>query len=131
MSKNVAEYFACDVFNDEVMKARLPKAVYKALTKTRKLGVPLDPTYADVVANALKDWAIEHGATHYTHWFQPMTGSTRKGRTGCIFFPVRRSACHQFGKRLYGLGSDFFLFCKGRFSVHPNCIRFLYRRNIG
>ena len=54
----------------------LPKAVYKALTKTRKLGVPLDPTYADVVANALKDWAIEHGATHYTHWFQPMTGST-------------------------------------------------------
>ena len=75
MSKNVAEYFACDVFNDEVMKARLPKAVYKALTKTRKLGVPLDPTYADVVANALKDWAIEHGATHYTHWFQPMTGA--------------------------------------------------------
>lgn len=76
MSKNVADFFACDVFNDEVMKARLPKTVYKALTKTRKLGVPLDPTYADVVANALKDWAIEHGATHYTHWFQPMTGST-------------------------------------------------------
>ncbi|MBQ8823793.1 MAG: glutamine synthetase III [Ruminococcus sp.] len=76
MSKNVAEYFACDVFNDEVMRARLPKAVYKAIKKTRKLGVPLDPTYADVVANAIKDWAIEHGATHYTHWFQPMTGST-------------------------------------------------------
>ena len=76
MSKNVAEYFACDVFNDEVMKARLPKPVYKAMTKTRKMGTPLDPTYADVVANAIKDWAIEHGATHYTHWFQPMTGST-------------------------------------------------------
>ena len=76
MSKNVAEYFACDVFNDEVMKARLPKPVYKAMTKTRKMGAPLDPTYADVVANAIKDWAIEHGATHYTHWFQPMTGST-------------------------------------------------------
>ena len=75
MSKNVAEYFACDVFNDEVMKARLPKPVYKAMTKTRKMGTPLDPTYADVVANAIKDWAIEHGATHYTHWFQPMTGS--------------------------------------------------------
>ena len=72
MSKNVAEY----VFNDEVMKARLPKPVYKAMTKTRKMGTPLDPTYADVVANAIKDWAIEHGATHYTHWFQPMTGST-------------------------------------------------------
>ena len=76
MSKNVAEYFACDVFNDEVMKARLPKPVYKAMTKTRKMGTPLDPTYADVVANAIKDWAIEHGATHYTNWFQPMTGST-------------------------------------------------------
>ena len=76
MSKNVAEYFACDVFNDEVMKARLPKPVYKAMTKTRKMGTPLDPTYADVVANAIKDWAIEHGATHYTPWFQPMTGST-------------------------------------------------------
>ena len=76
MSKNVAEYFACDVFNDEVMKARLPKPVYKAMTKTRKMGTPLDPTYADVVANAIKDWAIEHGATHYTHSFQPMTGST-------------------------------------------------------
>ena len=76
MSKNVAEYFACDVFNDEVMKARLPKPVYKAMTITRKMGTPLDPTYADVVANAIKDWAIEHGATHYTHWFQPMTGST-------------------------------------------------------
>ena len=76
MSKNVAEYFACDVFNDEVMKARLPKPVYKAMTKTRKMGTPLDPTYADVVANAIKDWAIEHGATHYTHWSQPMTGST-------------------------------------------------------
>ena len=76
MSKNVAEYFACDVFNDEVMKARLPKPVYKAMTKTRKMGTPLDPTYADVVANAIKDWAIEDGATHYTHWFQPMTGST-------------------------------------------------------
>lgn len=76
MSKNVADFFACDAFNDEVMKARLPKPVYEALSRTRKIGTPLDPTYADVVANAIKDWAIEHGATHYTHWFQPMTGST-------------------------------------------------------
>ncbi len=76
MSKNVADFFACDVFNDEVMRARLPKPVYKAMVQTRKKGIPLDPTYADVVANAIKDWAIEHGATHYTHWFQPMTGST-------------------------------------------------------
>ena len=77
MSKaDVSAYFACDVFNDEVMRARLPKQIYKALTKTKKMGVSLDPAYADVVANAIKDWAIERGATHYTHWFQPMTGST-------------------------------------------------------
>ncbi|MBQ8687255.1 MAG: glutamine synthetase III [Ruminococcus sp.] len=77
MSKaNVTEYFACDVFNDEVMRARLPKPIYKALAKTKKMGIALDPAYADVVANAIKDWAIERGATHYTHWFQPMTGST-------------------------------------------------------
>ncbi len=73
---NVSAYFACDVFNDEVMRARLPKQIYKALTNTKKLGARLDPAYADVVANAIKDWAIERGATHYTHWFQPMTGST-------------------------------------------------------
>ena len=76
MSKNVAEYFACDVFNDEVMKARLPKPVYKAMTKTRKMGTPLDPTYADVVANAIMFWAIEPGATNYTQCFRPLTGST-------------------------------------------------------
>ncbi len=64
------------MFNDEVMRARLPKQIYKALTNTKKLGARLDPAYADVVANAIKDWAIERGATHYTHWFQPMTGST-------------------------------------------------------
>ncbi len=73
---NVSAYFACDVFNDEVMRARLPKQIYKALFNTKKLGTRLDPAYADVVANAIKDWAIERGATHYTHWFQPMTGST-------------------------------------------------------
>lgn len=77
MSKaDISSYFACDVFNDEVMRARLPKQIYKALTNTKKMGVSLDPAYADVVANAIKDWAIERGATHYTHWFQPMTGST-------------------------------------------------------
>ena len=73
---DISTYFACDVFNDEVMRTRLPKQIYKALTNTKKMGVPLDPAYADVVANAIKDWAIERGATHYTHWFQPMTGST-------------------------------------------------------
>ncbi len=73
---NPAEIFGEYVFGDSVMKARLPKATYKILKKTIEHGLPLDPSIADVVANAMKDWAIEHGATHYTHWFQPMTGIT-------------------------------------------------------
>ncbi|WHH60286.1 glutamine synthetase III [Petroclostridium sp. X23] len=70
------EMFGCNVFNDAVMRERLPKATYKALKKTIDGGVPLDPAVAEVVANAMKDWAIEKGATHFTHWFQPMTGVT-------------------------------------------------------
>ena len=73
---NVAEIFGSNVFNDAAMKERLPKAVYKELKKTIELGTELNPAIADTVANAMKDWAIEKGATHYTHWFQPMTGIT-------------------------------------------------------
>ena len=73
---NVPEYFGSDVFNESVMKERLPKATYKALKKTIDLGEPLDISVANVVANAMKDWAVEKGCTHYTHWFQPMTGLT-------------------------------------------------------
>ena len=64
------------VFNDDVMRERLPKEVYKSLTKTMATGRTIDASIADVVANAMKDWAIEKGATHYTHWFQPLTGVT-------------------------------------------------------
>ncbi|WP_368293905.1 glutamine synthetase III [Dehalobacter sp. TBBPA1] len=70
------DIFAMNVFNDAVMRERLPKATYKALKKTIEDGKALDPDVAEVVANAMKDWAIEKGATHYTHWFQPMTGLT-------------------------------------------------------
>ena len=73
---SVPEIFGSMVFNDTVMKARLPKAIYKALKETREKGRPLDPNVADVVAGAMRDWAVEKGATHYTHWFQPMTGVT-------------------------------------------------------
>lgn len=75
MSK-LSEIFGSNVFNDAVMKERLPKATYKALKKTIEEGLPLDPAVADVVASAMKDWALEKGATHFTHWFQPMTGIT-------------------------------------------------------
>ena len=73
---NVPEIFGSDVFNDRAMKEKLPKDTYKALKKTIADGLPLDIHLANVVANAMKDWAVERGATHYTHWFQPMTGLT-------------------------------------------------------
>ena len=74
--KKVPELFGSMVFNEAVMKERLPKDVYKALKQTVRQGTALDPQVAGVVANAMKDWAIEKGATHFTHWFQPMTGIT-------------------------------------------------------
>jgi len=74
--QKVSDYFACNVFSDTVMKERLPKNVYKAVMQTKKFGTALDIDVANVVANTMKDWAIEKGATHYTHWFHPMTGVT-------------------------------------------------------
>lgn len=71
---SISEIFGSNVFNDSVMQQRLPKETYKALQRTIKEGRSLDPNVATVVANAMKDWAIEKGATHYTHWFQPLSG---------------------------------------------------------
>ena len=76
MTMNVQELFGSKVFNDKVMKERLPKETYKALKKTIDNGEELELEVAKVVAHAMKDWAIEQGATHFTHWFQPMTGVT-------------------------------------------------------
>ena len=88
MSVNIPEIFACNVFNEEVMKTRLPKNVYKALKRTMQNNEPLaDMATADVVANTIKEWAIERGATHYTHWFQPMTGSTAE-KHDCFINPA-------------------------------------------
>ncbi|MCX7903390.1 MAG: glutamine synthetase III [Caloramator sp.] len=75
MSK-ITQSFGINVFNDVVMRERLPKSIYVKLRKTIDEGVPLEPEVAEVVANAMKDWAIEKGATHFTHWFQPMNGRT-------------------------------------------------------
>ena len=73
---NAVQAFGMNVFNEKKMKARLPKATFKALKKTIENGEALDLSVATVVANAMKDWAVENGCTHYTHWFQPMTGVT-------------------------------------------------------
>ena len=74
--KDISNLFASMVFNETVMQARLPKDVYKTLKKTISQGTLLEPNTANSVANAMKDWAVEKGATHFTHWFQPMTGTT-------------------------------------------------------
>ncbi len=73
---NVAEYFGCLVFDDKLMKERLDGKIYQKLRKTIDDGEQLSLTVANAVAVAMKDWAIEKGATHYTHWFQPLTGIT-------------------------------------------------------
>ncbi len=74
--KKLPELYGCRVFSDEVMRERLPKDVYRSLTQTIATGKEIDASIAGCVANAMKDWAIENGATHYTHWFQPLTGVT-------------------------------------------------------
>ena len=117
---NVTGIFGENVFNEHAMRERLPKKVYKELHKTIDEGKELDPMTAEVVASAMRDWAMEKGATHYTHWFQPLTGVTAEkhdsfitapdedgkvlmefsgkradqGRAGCVLLPVRRSSCH-------------------------------------
>ena len=126
-----SELFASNVFTDAVMKDRLPKAVYKALQKTIKTADKLDPTVADAVALAMKDWAIEKGATHYAHVFYPLTGITAEkhdsflsptgdghasgrvrgqgtdpGRARRFELSVGRHPGHVRSPRLHGLGSD-------------------------
>ncbi len=84
---NVSEIFGEDVFSDTVMKERLPKKIYEELRKTIDEGAELNAVVADVVANAMKDWAVEKGATHYTHWFQPLTGVTAEKHDSFISTP--------------------------------------------
>ncbi|MGN0335593.1 MAG: glutamine synthetase III [Lachnospiraceae bacterium] len=86
---DVKEIFGENVFNDSVMKARLPKKVYQELKKTMEEGKELDLVTADVVAHEMKEWAIEKGATHYTHWFQPLTGSTAEKHDSFISAPMK------------------------------------------
>jgi glutamine synthetase len=96
-----AELFGSLVFNDKEQKARLPKSAYNALRATITRGEPLDVTTADAVASALKDWAVEHGATHYTHWFQPLTGITAEKHDSFLVPTTEGTAIAEFrGKEL-------------------------------
>lgn len=84
---NAAEIFGKNVFNESVMRQRLPKDVFKKMKKTMEDGAELDPSIAGVVAHAMKEWAMERGATHYTHWFQPLTGVTAEKHDSFISVP--------------------------------------------
>ncbi len=96
----LAESFGSMVFGDEVMKARLPESIYQSLQSARRVGHRLTPEEADVVAEAMKDWALEKGATHFTHWFQPMTGITAEKHEGFLV-PAGDGAVAEFsGKEL-------------------------------
>ena len=86
-SRNVAKIFGENVFNDSVMQERLPKKVYHELKRTIEEGKELEPSIADVVAHEMKEWAIEKGATHYSHWFQPLTGATAEKHDSFISAP--------------------------------------------
>ena len=85
---NAADIFGKNVFNEKVMRQRLPKDVFKKMKKTMEDGAELDPSIAGVVAHAMKEWAIDHGATHYTHWFQPLTGVTAEKHDSFISEPT-------------------------------------------
>jgi glutamine synthetase len=98
---NLTDVFGSNVFSDKVMKERLPKPTYKALRETIEKDLPLRPDVADVVANAMKDWALEKGATHYTHWFQPLTGITAEKHDSFISSTANGGIIVEFsGKQL-------------------------------
>src|ERR1700689_5285300 len=93
---HVKELFGCNVFNEATQRERLPKPVFKALQRTIKEGAALDPAIADAVANAMKDWAIEKGAPHFTHIFQPMTGLTAEKHDSFLSPPSEGKAITEF-----------------------------------
>lgn len=101
MKNNILDIYASDVFSDAVMQERLPKKVYQSLKATIQTGSDLDPQIADVVASAMKDWAVEKGATHFAHWFHPLTGTTAEKHDSFLSPQSDRSAILEFsGKNL-------------------------------
>ncbi len=141
----VTELFGSMVFNEDVMKQRLSGQCYKEWKKCVTDGTPLELSTAHEIANAMKDWALEKGATHYTHWFQPMTGVTAEkhdsfitpdGDTGrvlmqCLLLPLRRPAGHLRGPGLHRLGPQSLRLHQGRKPVHPHHFLLLQRPGPG
>ena len=142
---NVAEIFGENVFNDTVMQERLPKKVYKNLKKTIEEGKELDLETADVIAHEMKEWAIEKGATHYTHWFLPLTGVTAEKHDSFISAPQPSGKVLMSfsGKELIKGEPDASSFpglyisgiretgCSRSDTVHSDSILFVHRRSTG
>ena len=150
---SIPELFGSMVFTQEQMRQRLPAHIYDAWQQCLVQGTSLDRSIADEIAAAMKDWAIEKGATHYTHWFQPMTGFTAEkhdgfitphrradgavrqgavpGRGGRLQLPLRRPAGHLRGPGLHRLGPHVLRLCEGQDPVYPHHFLFLRRRDSG
>ena len=122
--RTVSDLFGSMVFGDNVMRERLPKETYNALQKTRQEGKSLDITIANVVANAMKDWAIEKGCTHFTHWFQPMTGITAEKHDSFISPSPDGGVIMEFsGKELIKGEPDASSFPSGGLRAHSASVR--------
>ena len=149
MSTAITELFGTNVFSVSVMRERLPKKVFAEVTNVMENGGSISMSTADVVANAMKNWALEKGATHYTHWFQPLTGITAEkhdsfltapvegktllqlsgqaadpGGAGRLLLPLRGPAVHPLRPGLHRLGHDIPRLCEGdvlrHHPVHPH-----------
>ena len=115
MESKMSELFGSLVFDESTMEERLAKDTFQELQKTMKDGRSLNMKIANAVANAMKDWAVEHGATHYTHWFQPMTGVTAEKHDGFINLKSDGKSHHGIlRKRIDSRRTRCFLFPKWR-----------------
>ena len=131
----VTEEYGSLLFTDAVMQERLPKPTYKELKQVIEEGKKLDLSIANEVAHAMKEWALEKGATHYAHWFQPLTGITSEKHDSFItpkddgsVLPLRRPARHLRGPRLHRLGPLQPRLHQRRGPMHPHGLHLLYRR---
>ena len=127
----VPEFFGCKVFDDRQMRARLSAKVYASLKETIDNGKKLDLSVANAVAQAMCAWAVENGATHFTHWFQPMTGITAEKHDGFISPAPNGGVIMEFSGKELIQGSNLLCFYQGRRALHPDGLLLLRRRSAG
>ena len=121
----MSELFGSMVFSDRVMRERLPESTYEEFRDCCEHDRPLSLETANVIAGAMKDWAVEKGVTHFTHWFQPMTGLSAEKHDSFISPTSDGGVIMEFGgkelsARIYRVGSHFLCLHKGRHAVHPH-----------